>query len=445
MTEGIHDYKQDPLSKLLDSIKIAGKDFRKKELRFLLDTDRNVLNETRIGLTPEHIRQLKSGLEQCGIILNVSVAQVAGIWAGYRDQDFRDAGAEIVNVDELKSLEQFDVVHALKEPVDHEAQILKPFMRIGALHLAGRSDGVSHLLQAKNFSALFDGSTIGSCSHLLSGAEETPIVASMSQLAGIIASERVVKIGGDRLQKERVLIVGAGYAGISAILGLRDNVGSLTVVEKDPGVRARLSWLMRKLGFSEFMVVEKCSRELLTEAKGVIFAHRTGADPAEKICSIDDIKKMEQGSVIIDIAIDQGGSIACPEIMPDDEVSVRIQKYKEVLRNYCYYAESNMPRRKPREASKRHGDAVLPYIVALLTLSAKHGDPSSATDYILRRDVQRFKERDQLPEEYERNFFECVVQDLRNGLELAVRNGKVEICDPALKANKEIEDFVNLR
>src|SRR5215213_2474914 len=54
---------------------------------------------------------------------------------------------------------------------------------------------------------------------------------------------------------------------------------------------------------------------------------------------------------------------AYPEIMPDDEVSVRIQKYKEVLRNYCYYAESNMPRRKPREASKRHGDAVLPYIV----------------------------------------------------------------------------------
>jgi hypothetical protein len=210
-------------------------------------------------------------------------------------------------------------------------------------------------------------------------------------------------------------------------------------------VRGRLSWLMRKLGFSEFMVVEKCSRELLREAKGVIFAHRTGADPAEKICSIDDIKKMEQGSVIIDIAIDQGGSIACPEIMPDDEVSVRIQKYKEVLRNYCYYAESNMPRRKPREASKRHGDAVLPYIVALLTLSAKHGDPSSATDYILRRDVRRFKERDQLPEEYERNFFECVVQDLRNGLELAVRNGKVEICDPALKANREIEDFVNLR
>src|SRR5204862_436460 len=134
-------------------------------------------------------------------------------------------------------------------------------------------------------------------SYLLSGGEETPIVASMSQLAGIIASERVIKIGGDHLQKECVLIVGAGYAGISAILGLRDKVGSLTVVEKDPVVRARLSWLMRKLGFSEFTVVEKCSSELLAEAKGVIFAHRTGADPAEKICSVDDIREMEQGSV----------------------------------------------------------------------------------------------------------------------------------------------------
>jgi alanine dehydrogenase len=442
MNEGVHDSKQDPLSQLLDAIQTSGKVFRKRTLRFLLDTDRNVENETRIGLTPEHIRQLISALQQCGINLNVCVAQVAGIWAGYRDNDFRDAGAEIVNVDNLGTLEQFDVVHALKEPVDHEAQILKPFMRIGALHLAGRSDGVSHLLLAKKFSALFDGSTTGSCSYLLSGAEETPIVASMSQLAGIIASERVVKIGGERLQKERVLIVGAGYAGISAILGLRDRVGSLTVVEKNPDVRVRLSWLMRKLGFSEFAVVEKCTRELLAEAKGVIFAHRTGADPAEKICSIDDIREMEQGSVIIDIAIDQGGSIACREIMPDDEVSVRIRKYKEVLSNYCYYAESNMPRRKPREASKRHGDAVLPYIVALLILCAEHGDPAIATEYILKRNVQRFKERDQLPKEYERNFFECVVQDLRNGLELAVRDGKVEICDPDLKANKEIEDFV---
>src|SRR5437763_2301050 len=140
MNGGMSDYKQDPMSKLLESIQSADKNFRKRTLRFLLDTDRNVENETRIGLTPEHIRQLVSGLRQCGITLNVCVAQAAGIWAGYRDNDFRDAGAEIVNVDELKTLEQFDVVHALKEPVYHEAQIPKPFMRIGALHLQGRSD-----------------------------------------------------------------------------------------------------------------------------------------------------------------------------------------------------------------------------------------------------------------------------------------------------------------
>ena len=97
MNGGMSDYKQDPMSKLLESIQSADKNFRKRTLRFLLDTDRNVENETRIGLTPEHIRQLVSGLRQCGITLNVCVAQAAGIWAGYRDNDFRDAGAEIVN------------------------------------------------------------------------------------------------------------------------------------------------------------------------------------------------------------------------------------------------------------------------------------------------------------------------------------------------------------
>src|SRR6185295_15507835 len=134
--------------------------------------------------------------------------------------------------------------HALKEPVEHEAEIKEKFMRIGALHLASRSAGVGQMLSKKKFSALFDGSTVGSCSYLLSGAEETPIVASMSQLAGMLASERILKIGGERLRNERVLIVGAGYAGISAMLGLRDKVKSLTVVETNEQVRTQQAWLL---------------------------------------------------------------------------------------------------------------------------------------------------------------------------------------------------------
>ena len=61
------------------------------------DTDRNIENETRVGLTPDHIRRLISTLQECGIELRVSVAQAAGIWAGFRDRDFVEAGAEIVD------------------------------------------------------------------------------------------------------------------------------------------------------------------------------------------------------------------------------------------------------------------------------------------------------------------------------------------------------------
>jgi hypothetical protein len=151
---------------------------------------------------------------------------------------------------------------------------------------------------------------------------------------------------------------------------------------------------------------------------------------------------MEQGSVIVDIAIDQGGSIACPTISIEDDVHVRIRKYKDALKDYCYYAETNMPCQEPREASKRHGDAVLPYVVALLILCAEYGDPASATGYILSRDIVRFKHRSELPAALENDFLQCIVQDLRNGLEIAVLDGKVEICDPALKANAEIRNFV---
>lgn len=438
-------YKHDPLTKLLAAVKQSGKTFRKRTLRFLLDTDRNIENETRVGLTPAHIRRLISALQECGIELRVSVAQAAGIWAGFRDRDFIEAGAEIVDWEKLGGLEPFDVVHALKEPVEHEAEIKESFMRIGALHLASRTAGVRKMLSKKKFSSLFDGSTVGSCSYLLSGAEKTPIVATMSQLAGIIASERILKIRGERLQDEQVLVIGAGYAGVSAILGLREKVRSLTVVETDTQVRSKLGWLLRRLGFSEFAIVDKCSPELLEKATGVIFAHRVGADPALKICHLDDIMSMEQGSVIVDIAVDQGGSIACPTIRMGDDVYVKIRKYKEALRNYCYYAEPNMPRRKPREASKRHGDAVLPYIVALHLLCAEYGNPVSATEYLYSRKVQRLTERSELSSlPFGDDFFECVIQDLRNGMQVkSDGQGGLTICDPALIGNAEIEDLVS--
>lgn len=438
-------YKHDPLTMLLEAVKQRNMKFRKPTLRFLLDTDRNIENETRVGLTPPHIQRLISSLKECGIDLRVSVAQAAGIWAGFRDRDFVEAGAEIVDWQNLADLEPFDVVHALKEPVEHEADIQESFMRIGALHLASRSTGVGEMLARKKFSALFDGSTVGSCSYLLSGAEKTPIVATMSQLAGIIASERILKIRGERLEDERVLVIGAGYAGVSAILGLREKVRSLTVVETDPQVRTKLGWLLRRLGFSEFRIVDKCSPDLLATATGVIFAHRVGADPTQKICHIDDIMGMEQGSVIVDIAVDQGGSIGAPSIKMEDDVYVKIRKYKEALKNYCYYAEPNMPRRKPREASKRHGDAVLPYIVALHLLCAEYGDPVSATDYLFSRTVQRLDELSELSAlPYANDFFECVVQDLRNGMQVkSDGKGELTICDPALAGNAEIIDFVS--
>jgi alanine dehydrogenase len=435
-------YKYDPLTQLVESVRSSGRTFRKKSLRFLLDTDRDIENETRVGLTPEHVRLLVAAMEECGIELRVFVAQAAGIWAGFRDRDFAQVGAEIVDPENLGVLDPFDVVHALKEPVEHEADIKERFLRIGALHLASRSSGVGKMLSTKKFSALFDGSTTGSCSYLLTGAEKTPIVASMSQLAGLIASERIYKIGGRSLQKEQVLIVGAGFAGVSTMLGLRDRVGGLTVVESNPMVRSQLSWLLRRLGFAEFSIVDQCTPELLAQAKGVVFAHRTGADAAQKICSVDEINAMEQGSVIVDIAIDQGGSIACPSIKPHDDVHIKIEKYKQALKNYCYYAEPNMPRRKPREASKRHGDAVLPYVVALLILCAEHGDPVSAMEYIHLRAFEEFFEQAAMPAKYREDFFECVVQDLRNGMQVVARGDKLEICNPTLNANPAIRDLV---
>ncbi len=428
---------------------LTGRAFSRTEVSFLLGSDEFIRHERRVAMAPAHVARLRQDLAAVGLRPRIYTIAGAGervadtFGPAFADAEYRDAGAQVVTASEAAALKPLDVVHALKEPTDYESRLPGAFLRIGALHLASKSPGLCNVLRAKNFAAILDGGTVGSCAYLKYGGDRTPIVGSMSRFAGAVAGRKLV----DALQAKgfgtgRVIVVGGGIAGLAAIRKLDPVAAELIVVEPFAAARKRLERVLPRLGFVDrFRIVPAFSGELLDGAAGIIFAHRSGAKVAEKICHYDDIRRMKRGAAIADIAIDQGGSIAHDADREEDDAATSRAKYIRLLGDdFSYYAETNMPREEPHLASVTHGDASLPYVTALLALCALHGSPEAAVREILRKDICGYGSPDEVED---RGLFDCVVQDLRNGLQLAVIDGRLAITDPDIESDDHLTEWVH--
>lgn len=425
---------------------LASQSFRKPRVTFFLGTDVGIAHERRVAMTPNLLDRLGRGLRELGLVPRLLVAAGAGerakglVLPGFADEEYRQVGAEIVEPKDVGSLGEVDVFHALKEPTEIESELPSGFLRIGALHLASKPPGVCRLLATKNFSALIDGGTVGNCAFLELGGDRTPIVASMSRFAGALAGLKLLEgLRRNHLEGGRVVIVGGGIAGMSAIGKLDDQRAELVVVDPYPPTQERLGRELAAAGFTSVRLVSELTGDLLDGAVGIIFAHRSGAKAAEKVCNLEQIRRMRKGGAIIDIAIDQGGSIAHPDYREEDDAVTAREKYHQLLTDYFYYAETNMPRDAPREASEVHGEASLPYVAMLLALSAIHGGPQAAAEEISRREPRVFTRREELDG---LGVFDALVQDLRNGVQLTAAAGAVKIAHPDIAKDAVLSSWI---
>jgi alanine dehydrogenase len=420
----------------------------KKEVSFLLGTDQNIHQERRTALVPEHLDRLRKTLAQAGIELRLHAVRGVGERArdadgtNYPDEDYRAVGAEIVEQDAVHRLSDLDLLHALKEPTEYEANLPGPFLRLGAVHLASKPPGLCRLLGAANFAAVIDGATVGNCSYRLHGGDRTPIVGSMSRFAGSLAGRKVVEgLDAAGIASGKVVVVGGGIAGLSAIRELRGRAEPLVVVDPWPPTRERLHHSLPEEGFPGAQVLADLTEDAMTDAVGIVFAHRAGAKKAEKVCSYErHIQRMRKGGAIADIAIDQGGSIDHAGFSEDDDVMVSREKYIKLLgEDYFYYAETNMPREEPYPASRMHGDSSLAYVTALLGLCAIEGSAAAAARELLFKPVKTYSSDEPLPDF---TLFEAVCQDLRNGTQIATREGRVVVTDPDIAADPQLMAWV---
>lgn len=434
----------------LDQIRKSGcLGIKKPRVSLLLDTDEYIPGEKRVGLIPIQLKTITDILHNFGVELELCCVRCAGERAGYHDSDFQDVGARIVDIQQLSGVPNVDVVHALKEPTDQEATIAFPFLRIGAFH-AGAFDPASasaKMLKRGNFCAVFDGSNIGSCSYRVAGGLEIPIRGSMSIFAGIIAAEWVLKHLKEQTNR-KVVVIGGGTVGQSSAVKLGKDC-EVYVFDLSSKVAALREQLKNTPNITVLSIDNQNAKyQALKGAGGLILAPAKSKERAPKVVSIQEIGQyMATGSIVVDVAIDEDGAIYNPEIVAEDDVSQIKNKNEKALGclNIAYKVETNMPRSYPSEASREHGKAILPYVLTLLMLCAMKGGPVAAAEYMLQMPIRnQFVAKAEVKEIFQNNFFEMIIQDLRNGLLLWNLGGGVKI-DPTLESHiPDIKNFLDM-
>ena len=312
------------------------------------------LDEQRVALTPDAVRELVThGLE-------VKIESGAGAGAGIGDDAFRNAGAQLVSRDEAWAAH---LVVKVKEPQPEEFGFLRNDMVLFTyLHLAAYPDVGAALLKAGTTAMAYE--TV----QLEDGS--LPLLAPMSEIAGRLAAQvgahllekphggRGILMGGcTGVQPARVVVLGAGNAGWNAARTAAAMDAEVLLLDRSPqrlrsleaDRRGRLTSVVSSRGLIE---------RLVPTADLVIGAVLTPGGRAPTLVDEDLVQAMRPGSVIVDVAIDQGGCIATSRETTHTNPTVAIHGVQ-------HYAVGNMPGAVPFTSTEALVSVTLPYILGI--------------------------------------------------------------------------------
>ncbi len=308
-------------------------------------------NESRVGLTPENIREfILAGHE-------VLVESKAGVASGYTDEMYQKAGAIITK--QTSKVWKQEMIIKVKEPLAEEYQYFYEGLIIYTfLHLAAEPELTQALLTKKVTSFAYETVIVDN---------KTPLLRPMSEIAGrrsvTIGAQYLEKINGGKgkllggtpgVQPAKVVIVGGGIAGFNAAqmaIGLGADV---TIIElNEDRIRELANYFHNKLH------VIKSNQTNLTKAISrsdlVISTILIPGAKAPKIITEKMVKNMEPGSVIVDVAIDQGGSVETVTTVTTHDNPI-VEKY-----GVLHYSVANIPGAVPQSATVALTNATIKY------------------------------------------------------------------------------------
>src|SRR6201996_5198311 len=313
-------------------------------------------NEYRVGVVPSTVRELTENGHK------VVVETAAGAGAGLPDADYRAAGAEIVG-DADAVFGRAELIVKVKEPLPVERKKLRRGQVLFTyLHLAPDRAQTEDLLGCGVTAIAYE---------TVTGPQGTlPLLTPMSEVAGRMAAH----VGAHCLQKENggrgvllggvpgvgaasVLVLGGGVAGSNAALIAAGMGADVTVLDRNPEalrrVAAQLGGRVRTVFSTRDVIELLCRRADLVIATVLI----PGAT-APKLITAATVKAMKPGSVIVDVAIDQGG---CAETSRPTTHSHPTYVVDDVV----HYCVTNMPGAVARTSTFALSNATTSFVLAL--------------------------------------------------------------------------------
>ena len=325
--------------------------------------------ESRVGLTPISVQELTNHGHE------VIIQDNAGFGAGFENADYEKVGAKIApSAGDI--FNDSDMIVKVKEPLSNEVSMLRENQILFTyLHLSAAPDLTKGLVNSKSICIAYETVT--------DEYKRLPLLAPMSAVAGRMSIQagarslekplggRGLLIGGaPGVNPGSVLILGGGVVGENAAIIAAGMQSKVFIVDKS---EERLNQLKSKFGESITTLLsnEIKLEELVEDCDLLIGGVLIPGASAPKLVSKEMIKKMKRGSVIVDVAIDQGGCVetskptthANPTYIVDDVV---------------HYCVANMPGGVPMTSTLALNAATLPFVLKLAQEGYKNALASDA-------------------------------------------------------------------
>lgn len=313
-------------------------------------------NENRVAMTPAGVVNLvQFGHE-------VFVEKGAGLGSGFTDEDYQAAGAKLVNsAEEAWSME---MVMKVKEPLPEEYKYFREGLILFTyLHLAPEPELTKALIEKKVVGIAYETVQLPNAT--------LPLLTPMSEVAGRMATQVgaqfLEKINGGMgillsgvpgVQRGKVTIIGGGVAGTNAAKMAIGLGAKVTIIDLNPD---RLRQLDDIFGSEVTTLMSNPYNiaEAVKDSDLVIGAVLIPGAKAPKLVTEEMVKSMKKGSVVVDIAIDQGGIF---------ETTDRITTHSDptyVKHGVVHYAVANMPGAVPRTSTFALTNVTVPYALQI--------------------------------------------------------------------------------
>jgi len=312
--------------------------------------------ENRIGLTPESVKELVSNGHE------VLIENGGGFEAGFENDQYKSSGAKIVEKAE-DIFNDSEIIVKVKEPLSSEVKMIKENQIVFTyLHLAAAKELTQGLVDSKSICIAYETVT--------DNKGRLPLLAPMSAVAGRMSVQagahcleknqkgRGLLLGGaPGVEPGNVVILGGGVVGENAAIIATGMKAKVHIIDKS---EKRLNELSKIFG--DKIIPEHSDKtdlnKLISNCDLLVGGVLIPGAEAPKLVTKDMIKNMKRGSVVVDVAIDQGGCIETSKPTTHAEPTY-------IVNDIVHYCVANMPGGVPRTSTIALNNATLPFLLKL--------------------------------------------------------------------------------